>query len=526
MQSEHEERQHRGDMGRRGFLARLAVGAAGAACAGSANAQPKTTPDTTPPIKIASDQEELDERRARNRAVQAIRHRAKANGLNLVVVIADTFRLDHAGPYGSTRAKTPCLDELARQSVVFENAFADGLPTIPCRRVYHTGKSLLPGAAWIPHPAGQVNLAQILRAHGFWSGLVCDVYHYFAPDMNLHMGFDTWQWIRGQESDPYLGGPRQQFQPKEHMPPELWNPDYDRTMRTYMMNTQHFKTEDDYFAAQTVSASIRWLQQNATNKPFMLWVEMFDPHEPWDAPPRFQKMYRDDYGFKRLLFGYGFRPRDPKTGKKVDLERHLPVLRDLYAAEVSYVDHCLGRLLEAMEKMKLLDDTIVVFTTDHGTHLGEQGYIQKQPALLNSLVMHLPLVIRHPERSTAGKRVAELVSAIDYAPTFCHMLGIDDQEHMDGRNAWDLVTGKAGRLHDRVFTQFGNFASVRNKKWHYFQHVSGRERGAGPCLYDLQADPGENNNVIARHSQVAAELRTQIADRLHQKLPEVPPGPG
>ena len=253
----------------------------------------------------------------------------------------------------------------------------------------------------------------------------------------------------------------------------------------------------------------------------MLWVEMFDPHEPWDAPPRFQKMYRDDYGFERFLFGYGFRPQDPKTGKKVDLDRYLPLLRDLYAAEVTYVDHCIGRLLEAMEKMRLLDDTIVAFTTDHGTHLGEQGYVQKHPELLNSLVMHLPLIVRHPERSTAGKRAAGLVSAIDYAPTFCHMLGIDDQEHMDGRNAWDLVTGKANRLHDRVFTRFGNFASVRDGKWHYFQHVSGRDRGAGPCLYDLQADPGEKANVAARHSQVAAELRERIADRLRQKLPEV-----
>jgi arylsulfatase A-like enzyme len=125
-----------------------------------------------------------------------------------------------------------------------------------------------------------------------------------------------------------------------------------------------------------------------------------------------------------------------------------------------------------------------------------------------------------------GANAKQLVSAIDYAPTFCHMLGIDDQEQMDGRNAWDLVTGKAGRLHDRVFTQFGNFAAVRNKKWHYFQHLSGPERGAGPCLYDLEADPGEKTNVIGQHAQVAAEMRGQIADRLQQKLPVVATEPG
>ena len=171
--------------------------------------------------------------------------------------------------------------------------------------------------------------------------------------------------------------------------------------------------------------------------------------------------------------------------------------------------------------MKVLDDTILVFTTDHGTHLGEQGYLQKQPDLLNSLVMHLPLIIRHPDRSTAGKRISQLVSAIDFAPTFCHMLGVDDQEQMDGRSAWDLVTAKADRLHDRVFTQFGNFASVRDKSWHYFQHVTGKARGAGPCLYDLQADPGETENVAFKHPDTAAGLRAQLADRMQRKLPEI-----
>jgi len=516
MKRDQENRAKAGHVDRREFLTRvgLGAGAAGAAaCAGAAHGAER--PKATEPAELRPDEKEMQERGARNRAARAIKKTAKSNGLNLVVLIADTFRLDHLGAYGAERVKTPCLDQLASESVVFDNAFADGLPTVPCRRCYHTGKSVVPGAAWIPHPAGEVNMAQILGAHGFWTGLVCDVYHFFKPDMNLHVGFDTWEWIRGHESDHYLGGPREQFQPKDHMPPDLWNPSYDNTMRTYMMNSQNWETEDDYMAARTVSRATKWLEQNATNTPFMLWVEMFDPHEPWDAPPRFQKMYRDDYGFERFLFGYGV-----QGGKnKPDFTPHLPVIRDLYAAEVSYVDQCIGRFMESMEKMKLLDDTIVVFTTDHGTHLGELGYVQKQAALLNSLVMQLPLFIRHPDRSTAGKRVGELVSAIDFAPTFCHVLGIDDQEQMDGQNMWSLVSGQSDKLHDRVFTQFSSFASVRDPKWHYFQHVRGNNRGAGPCLYDLSEDPGQTKNVLEAHSDVAADLRSLLADRLEQELP-------
>ncbi|MFH1921654.1 MAG: sulfatase [Planctomycetota bacterium] len=518
MESKKRDRSNGGNVDRRDFLSRLGLTAAGAAAyAGSSQAAEQAKSAAEPDPELRPDQKELQERGVRNRAGRAIKRKAKSNGLNLVVVIADTLRLDHLGAYGATRIKTPCLDQMAAESVVFDNAFADGLPTIPCRRCYHTGKSVVPGAAWIPHPAGEVNMAQILGAHGFWTGLICDVYHYFKPDMNLHVGFDTWEWLRGHESDPYLGGPRENFQPKDHMPPDLWNASYDQRMRTYMMNSQNWETDDDYLAGQTVTRSLEWLEHNATNKPFMLWVEMFDPHEPWDAPPRFQKMYRDDYGFERFLFGYGVQG----GANKPDFTPHLPVIRDLYAAEVSYVDHQIGRFMESMEKMKLLDDTIVVFTTDHGTHLGELGYLQKQPALLNSLVMHLPFFIHHPDRSTAGKRVGELVSAMDFAPTFCHMLGIDDQEQMDGQNAWSLVTGQADRLNDRVVTQFNPFASIRDKRWHYFQHIAGKNRGAGPCLYDLEADPAETKNVVADHADLAADMRSNLADRLGQELPEV-----
>ena len=104
----------------------------------------------------------------------------------------------------------------------------------------------------------------------------------------------------------------------------------------------------------------------------MLWINMFDPHEPWDAPPEYQKMYRAEYPYERYLFGYGVRNQDIRADD-------LPVIRDLYAAEVTFSDHCIGRLLDQVEKLGLLDDTVIVFSTDHGTHLGEEGCVQKTP---------------------------------------------------------------------------------------------------------------------------------------------------
>ena len=90
----------------------------------------------------------------------------KLSGLNIIVIIADTFRADHVGCYGSRRVKTPHLDKLAQQSVVFTNVTTEGLPTIPCRRVYHTGKSVLPESKWQPLAPGDTTFAQIAGRHG------------------------------------------------------------------------------------------------------------------------------------------------------------------------------------------------------------------------------------------------------------------------------------------------------------------------------------------------------------------------
>jgi arylsulfatase A-like enzyme len=332
--------------------------------------------------------------------------------------------------------------------------------------------------------------------------------------MNFHRGYDSWQWIRGQESDMWISGPRDQFDPARHMPPHLMNEEYRKRTQQFMMNTSIRKGEQDYFCAQSCTAAMKWLEQNARNKPFMLWLDMFDPHEPWDAPPRFQKMYRDDYGYERYLFGYGVRHEDIR-------ESDYPVLRDLYAAEITFSDYWIGRLLEKIDKLKMRDDTVVVFSTDHGTHLGELGCVQKTPGLLNSCVARLPLIVRHPDRRLAGRRVTEFVSGIDYMPTMLALLGMPKFPGVDGKNFWPLVTTEGVENHPRLFTGFGNFAAVRDKQWHYFQNFRGDNPGKGPALYDLEADPGETRNVADAHPDVVAERRALIADRFQAKLPEV-----
>ncbi len=440
--------------------------------------------------------------------------RSKPNGLNMIVIVADTWRADHLGCYGSKRIKTPFLDDFAKNAVLFADASAEGLPTIPCRRVYHTGKSVLPEARWQPLADDDVTFAQVLSRRGFTTAFIVDTYHHFKPNYNFHRGFHCWQWVRGQETDRWKSGPKEMFDPKKHMPAHLWNQRYDNNMRQYLMNTQDRNGPEDYFCARSCRAAADWLEKNARNKPFMLWIDMFDPHEPWDAPPEFQKMYRDEYPFERYLFGYGVRNQDIRP-------EDLPVIRDLYAAEVTFSDRCIGRLLERVQQLGLADDTIIVFTTDHGTHLGERGCVQKTPALLNACVTHIPLIIRHPDKKFAGRRVDGLVGAVDFMPTFLAMLGINDYKNTDGDNMWDLVTAAKPAIHENVYTVFGRFGAVHSLQWHYFQNIRGQDPGKGPCLYNLKNDPGQKKNVIAQFPKVAEKMRATLQNHLKIQIPPV-----
>jgi arylsulfatase A-like enzyme len=269
------------------------------------------------------------------------------------------------------------------------------------------------------------------------------------------------------------------------------------------MNMQDRVLEEDYIVARSCRAAMNWLERNAAQKPFMLWLELFDPHEPWDAPQRFRDLYHGDYPVDDYQFGYGVRGPDVR-------EEDYPAIRGLYAAEVTFVDLWIGRLLEKVDDLGLRDDTLIVFTTDHGTHLGEQGCIQKTPGLLNSLVAQLPFIVRHPDPQHAGKRVDALVSGMDLAPTALELLGVTAHGPMDGQSFWPLVTGEAGTIRDHVLTGFGGFCAARTKEWHYFQRWRGEQEGKGPALYGLGADPEETQNVIDAHPAVVDEMQALL----------------
>jgi len=153
--------------------------------------------------------------------------------MNLLVLCADTFRADYLGCYGNTWVETPYLDKLATEGVRFSDFYGEGLPTLPARRAVYTGRCVFPFAyhpqksdkvqlpGWHPLFEEDITLAEWLSERGYTTGLISDVYHMMKPGKNFHRGFQSWQWIRGQENDPLVPTPKPEVDLSRYVRPDV-----------------------------------------------------------------------------------------------------------------------------------------------------------------------------------------------------------------------------------------------------------------------------------------------------------------
>jgi len=422
--------------------------------------------------------------------------------MNIIVVMLDSLRLDHVGCYGNDWIETPNLDRFAEMSVVFDDAYVCGLPTIPVRTELFTGECTLPYRPWQPLAKEDIAVAQLLREHSYLSVLIADTYHLFKPDMNFHRGFTTFRWIRGQEADAYRS-----CVPDRDISDFISEPMRDshvaRMLVQYLQNTTGRESEDDYFCAMVMNEAIAWLDDNATRgQPFFLWIDSFDPHEPWDPPPPFDTKYTDpSYRGKQLIH--------PKYGP-VDWmsDEELKCVRALYAGEVSFVDKCFGRLLDRIESLGLVDNTLIVVLSDHGHPHGDHGIIMKSDANLYQELVRFPLMIHHPAGQGAGTRCDALLQMYDILPTILDIVGLTGGTTMHGRSVWPVVCGECEAIRDHVICGYhaSPHRSVRDREWAYIARPTGQQDE----LYKVADDPTEQRNVITEFPREAARLASYL----------------
>ena len=360
---------------------------------------------------------------------------------NFIIVMCDTLRYDHVGFYGNAHAQTPNIDAFAAESLVFDKAYAGGFPTLINRAELFTGRYTFTYMGWEDMHDGETVLAQVLNDAGYTTAIIFDTWHLVAHDTSFDREFGSSQWIRGQEDDRYRATP---LWPK--LPAAADKFRYSDAVRQYLRNVSERQTEADYFVAQTMQAAIDWLRENHDQNKFFLHVDSFDPHEPWDPPQSYVDMYDPGYVGEEVIYP-AYAPPDYLTADE------LSHTQALYAAEVTLMDHWLGKLVAEIENLGLLDNTVVILASDHGIFLGEhdsvgkkwdyKGYTECYP--LYEELVHIPLMIRAP--GMGHRRISDLVQPADLMPTILEWAGAGDPGTMHGHSLVPMLEDATGSSH-------------------------------------------------------------------------------
>lgn len=430
--------------------------------------------------------------------------------MNLIVLCIDSLRQDHVGFYGNATGEdaifpgvrppqTQHLDGFARSALCLRNACPSNLPTIPIRHELITGCFGLHERPWQPLVPSDLTIAQILGREGFTCGLISDNYHYRAPGMNFHRGFHSYEWIRGNEYDPWVSaGTRRDV---EQYVNAAYPPAWRTRVAQYLANTDAFGRDrpGDWFAAQLAERAAAWLRAHRGRRRVFLWIDSFDPHEPWDPPVPFDTHRPAGYTGPRLIMPMGGPAADWATPAEI------AQIRGLYAGEVAAVDTALGAVFEALRDSGYMEDSIVLVLADHGHPLADHGKFLKGADRMYSELLRVPFMLYVPNGPGNGRVSDAIIQYPDVLPTLLDLLGLQTYaQTMTGRSFRPVVDLQADEHRSLAVAGYFSAADrcLRDARWSYIR----RPQGQPDELYDLVHDPREQRNVIDAHPEVAARF--------------------
>ncbi|KKO03463.1 hypothetical protein LCGC14_0093870 [marine sediment metagenome] len=436
--------------------------------------------------------------------------------MNVIVLMLDSLRQDHVSVYGwdGCPVQTPHIDAIAAEGVVFDNVYPEGLPTIPVRTDLMTGLSSLTNRTWQPLMATDVTMAEVLRREGYLTALVADTYHLFKPDMNFHRGFDAFRWVRGAEYDGVAAGPLKHLKLEDHLTdgiPASWRESVHQALLSLDGRTE----PEDFPCWQTMTAALDVLAQaRDAKRDVFLWLDTFQPHEPWCPPATFDTFGDPSYDGPKVIMP----PGGPASawGDHAVLDR----TRSLYAGEAAYTDACLGRLFDGMRQMGYLDDSVIVILSDHGHPLGDHGKFLKGPDRVYSELLKVPFILRLPGGAHGGRRVKALGRFPDLMPTLLDVVGLGaNNMALAGKSLKSVLEGDDTSPYAATVSGFfpSDIRCVRNQRYSLIVNAEGDTDE----LYDLDADPRETTNIISGSADIVAELMRGIGSMFFKQKSQV-----
>lgn len=377
-----------------------------------------------------------------------------------ILFLSDSVNRRYLEMYSDSGLHLPNLDRLLKHCAVFDNHFVGSAPCMPARRDILTGRLGFMDRNWGPIEAFDCTLPYMLRSRGVWSHIVTDHYHYqeIGGEGYLQM-FDSWEMHHGQEIDHGVSRTRPLEIPEHYgkITPQFW------------YNRQKYKDDESaYPSPQTLQSAADWLEENHDSDNFLLWVEPFDPHEPFDVPQKYLDMVGDTYDDKLCLW-----PEYKHLSRSDLTEDALIHLRKRYMALLLMTDHWMGKLLDVMDRHSMWDDTLFIYTTDHGYMLGEHDCMAKNYMPAYNECFHIPLLIHLPGDVGAGKRIQALTQNIDLMPTLLQYYGVPESDcwnPLHGHSLLPLIQGETDSLREcAIYGYFGKMMNITDGRYTYFR---------------------------------------------------------
>lgn len=435
--------------------------------------------------------------------------------LNVLFIAVDDMNCDLAC-YGSPLVKSPNIDRLARMGVKFDRAYCQFPLCSPSRSSLMTG--LRPGTTRVFNLQYHfrtglpdvVTLPQMFMNNGYYAARVGKLYHYGNPGDIGTSGLDdppSWNhFVNPAGRD------------KTVLETDIINYTPKRGLGSAMSFLSDKQGKDEEHTDGKVAIETIKLLEQQKDKPFFLAAGFYKPHTPYVAPSR----YFDLYPMEKIQL-----PSEPadhvKSVPKPALASTAPwplfgvtteqarECKQAYYAAISFVDAQIGKLLDTMDRLKLWENTVVVFWSDHGYHLGEHGLWMKQSLFEESA--HVPMIIIAPGAKGNGKVCARTVEFVDLYPTLADLAGLTPPKNLEGASLKPLLEDPAKPWDRPAFTQVQRGAfpgySVRTERWRYTEWDDARQ---GAQLYDHDADPHEYVNLVddPKHAKVVEEMKALV----------------
>jgi arylsulfatase len=463
---------------------------------------------------------------------------------NILWICSDQQRFDTLGCCGNRFVRTPHLDRLAEQGVLFENAFCQSPICTPSRASFLSGRYPRTTRARQNGqniPEDEVLVTRLLADAGYHCGLAgklhlstCDPAHCRDTERRIDDGYDVFHW--------------------SHAPPPLWPGNaYGNWLqeRGERYETRSFRGSQHVHEGMPAEHhQTTWCAEMAiafmasgegTDRPWLFCVNMFDPHFPFDPPREYLERYLDRLHeiplpvytegelddkprYQQRAFRDRYHHAGPHAFEQMDDDEHR-LVTCAYWAMCDLIDEQVGRMLQALDASGRRDDTLVIYMSDHGEMLGDHSIYLKGPYFYEPAVK-VPLIISWPQRIEPGRRSPALVELMDIAPTLLDAAGLPRHEGMQGRSLWPLLSDpnvEIDRHHDGVYCEYYHgmsadvepapFATMLRTDRHKIVVAHGLETGE---LYDLASDPTETHNLWASpdHAAVKMNMLQRLCDKM------------